>query len=73
MGNLSRRSLLWGGGSLVTVMTVMKTLRAALMGAMHGPDLMQSWLILHQRRYDQPRLQAALRLAQGRSVEPMES
>jgi len=52
---------------------VMKTLRAALMGAMHGPDLMQSWLILHQRRYDQPRLQAALRLAQGRSVEPMES
>jgi glutamyl-tRNA synthetase len=48
---------------------VMKTLRAALMGAMHGPDLMQSWLILHQRQYDQPRLQAALRLAQGRSME----
>jgi glutamyl-tRNA synthetase len=44
---------------------VMKTLRAALMGTMHGPDLIQSWLILHQRHYAQPRLVAALSLAQG--------
>jgi len=45
--------------------TVMKTLRAALMGTMHGPDLIQSWLILHQRQYDRPRLEAALAIAQG--------
>jgi glutamyl-tRNA synthetase len=47
---------------------VMKTLRAALMGSMHGPDLIQSWLILHQRQYDQPRLEAALAVAQGHTL-----
>lgn len=44
---------------------VMKTLRAALMGDMKGPDLVGSWLILHQRGFDQPRLQAAIAQAQG--------
>lgn len=39
---------------------VMRTLRAALTGAMHGPDLVQSWLLLHQRGWDQARLQQAL-------------
>lgn len=39
---------------------VMRSLRAALMGDMHGPDLMQSWLILHQRDLDKPRLQQAI-------------
>ncbi len=43
---------------------VMKTLRAALMGTMHGPDLIQSWLILQKRHYDQPRLLRALALLQ---------
>ncbi|PSN18844.1 glutamate--tRNA ligase [filamentous cyanobacterium CCP5] len=41
---------------------VMKSLRAALMGDLQGPDLSTSWLILHQRGFDQPRLQAALAL-----------
>ncbi len=39
---------------------VMRSLRAALMGDMHGPDLIQSWLILHQRDLDKPRLQQAI-------------
>jgi glutamyl-tRNA synthetase len=39
---------------------VMRSLRAALTGDMHGPDLIQSWLILHQRNLDKPRLQQAL-------------
>ncbi len=43
---------------------VMRTLRAALTGAVHGPDLTQSWLLLHQRRTDGPRLQAALAVTQ---------
>lgn len=42
---------------------VMRSLRAALTGDMHGPDLIQSWLILHQRNLDNPRLQQALKLA----------
>ncbi|MBD2076067.1 glutamate--tRNA ligase [Phormidium sp. FACHB-592] len=42
---------------------VMRTLRAALTGAMHGPDLVQSWLLLHQRGLDQSRLQQALEAA----------
>ncbi|WP_448561879.1 glutamate--tRNA ligase [Trichothermofontia sp.] len=43
---------------------VMRTLRAALTGAVHGPDLTQSWLLLHQRGMDEPRLQAALAVTQ---------
>ncbi|WP_448572886.1 glutamate--tRNA ligase [Trichothermofontia sp.] len=43
---------------------VMRTLRAALTGAVHGPDLTQSWLLLHQRGTDRPRLQAALAVTQ---------
>lgn len=39
---------------------VMRSLRAALTGDMHGPDLIQSWLILHQLSLDQPRLQQAI-------------
>jgi len=41
---------------------VMRSLRAALTGDMHGPDLVQSWLILHQRDLDRYRLQQALRV-----------
>lgn len=44
---------------------MMKSMRAALMGDMQGPDLMASWLILHQRQFDVPRLKAALELAQS--------
>ncbi|PSB26380.1 glutamate--tRNA ligase [Stenomitos frigidus] len=44
---------------------VMRTLRAALTGAIHGPDLVQSWLLLHQHGLDQPRLQDALVAAQA--------
>ena len=40
---------------------VMRSLRAALTGDMHGPDLIQSWLILNERNLDKPRLQQALR------------
>lgn len=39
---------------------VMRSLRAGLTGDMHGPDLIQSWLILHQRNLDKLRLQQAL-------------
>ncbi|MEO1068574.1 MAG: glutamate--tRNA ligase [Cyanobacteria bacterium J06638_6] len=42
---------------------VMKSLRAALMGALKGPDLMESWLILHQRGFDVTRLKGALALS----------
>ncbi|HEY9735538.1 MAG TPA: glutamate--tRNA ligase [Trichocoleus sp.] len=44
---------------------VMKTLRAALMGDLKGPDLVDSWLILHQRKFDAVRLKAALALVQA--------
>ncbi|MDG2989744.1 glutamate--tRNA ligase [Candidatus Synechococcus calcipolaris G9] len=40
----------------------MRTLRAALTGAIHGPDLIETWLILHQRRWDIPRLERAISL-----------
>jgi glutamyl-tRNA synthetase len=40
---------------------VMRSLRAALTGEMHGPDLIQSWLLLHQHKLALPRLQAAIR------------
>ncbi|MEB3314058.1 MAG: glutamate--tRNA ligase [Cyanobacteriota bacterium] len=41
---------------------VMKSLRAALMGRLQGPDLMESWWILRQRQVDGARLQGALAL-----------
>ncbi len=39
---------------------VMRSLRAALMGDMQGPDLVESWTILHQQGYDMQRLEAAV-------------
>ncbi|MBF2064100.1 MAG: glutamate--tRNA ligase [Calothrix sp. C42_A2020_038] len=39
---------------------VMKAVRASLTGETHGPDLIQSWLLLNQISLDQPRLQSAL-------------
>ena len=39
---------------------MMRSLRAALMGDMQGPDLVESWVILHRRGFDQPRLEAAI-------------
>ena len=39
---------------------VMRSLRAALTGEVHGPDLIESWLLLHQRGLDVPRLHKAL-------------
>ncbi|MGL5035863.1 MAG: glutamate--tRNA ligase [Microcystaceae cyanobacterium] len=39
---------------------VMKSLRAGLMGTVHGPDLIQSWLLLNQKGWDQIRLIQAL-------------
>ena len=41
---------------------VMRSLRAALMGDMQGPDLVDSWLILNLRGFDQTRLDYALGL-----------
>ncbi len=41
---------------------VMRSLRAALTGEMHGPDLIQSWVLLHQKGWDQPRFEKALSL-----------
>jgi glutamyl-tRNA synthetase len=39
---------------------VMRSLRAAFMGEMNGPDMLQSWLLLNQRGWDRVRLQQAL-------------
>jgi glutamyl-tRNA synthetase len=39
---------------------VMRSLRAALTGDVHGPDLIESWVLLHQHRIAQTRLQHAL-------------
>ena len=39
---------------------VMRSLRAALTGDIHGPDLIASWLLLHQQGKDKTRLQEAL-------------
>ena len=44
---------------------IMRSLRAALMGDMQGPDLVESWVILHRRGFDQQRLEAATKLAQS--------
>jgi glutamyl-tRNA synthetase len=38
----------------------MKSLRAALLGSLQGPDLLSTWLLLHRRRQDLPRLQRCL-------------
>ncbi|MEM9977389.1 MAG: glutamate--tRNA ligase [Cyanobacteria bacterium P01_D01_bin.2] len=43
---------------------IMRSLRAALMGDMQGPDLVDSWLILHQRGFDQGRLEGAISISQ---------
>ncbi|MBE9204734.1 glutamate--tRNA ligase [Synechocystis salina LEGE 06099] len=42
---------------------VMKSLRAGLMGTVQGPDLLQSWLLLHQKGWATTRLTQAI--AQG--------
>ncbi|NEP60832.1 MAG: glutamate--tRNA ligase, partial [Symploca sp. SIO2G7] len=42
---------------------VMRSLRAALTGDVHGPDLMESWVILHQQGRDKIRLKQALAIA----------
>ncbi|TAF10972.1 MAG: glutamate--tRNA ligase [Nostocales cyanobacterium] len=39
---------------------VMRSLRAALTGDVHGPDLIQSWLLLNQIGLDQQRLNQAI-------------
>ena len=42
---------------------VMRSLRAGLMGELQGPDLLQSWVLLHQKGWDKSRLEQALELA----------
>mgnify|MGYP003919924417 FL=1 len=42
---------------------IMRSLRAALMGDMQGPDLVESWVILHRRGFDQQRLAEAAAVA----------
>ena len=39
---------------------VMRSLRAGLTGALQGPDLIQSWVLLHKRGVDKVRLQQAM-------------
>jgi glutamyl-tRNA synthetase len=39
---------------------VMQSLRAALTGEVHGPDLIQSWLLLHQHQLAAPRITQVL-------------
>jgi glutamyl-tRNA synthetase len=42
---------------------VMRSLRAALTGDVHGPDLIQSWLLLNQINLDKSRLNKAIAAA----------
>ncbi len=42
---------------------VMKSLRAALTGALQGPDLVQSWLLLSHKGLDRERFEQALSIA----------
>jgi len=46
---------------------IMRSLRVALTGDVHGPDLVQSWLLLNQIGLDQPRLNRAIAAS---SVKP---
>jgi glutamyl-tRNA synthetase len=39
---------------------VMKTMRAALLGSLQGPDLLTTWLLLHRRGIDRPRIERCL-------------
>ena len=39
---------------------LMKSLRAALLGCLQGPDLLETWLLLHRLGEDKPRLERAL-------------
>ncbi|GBF79621.1 glutamate--tRNA ligase [Aphanothece sacrum] len=39
---------------------IMRSLRAGLMGELHGPDLIQSWLLLNEKGWDKTRLQDGL-------------
>ncbi len=39
---------------------IMRSLRAGLMGELHGPDLVQSWLLLYQKGWDKTRLKDGL-------------
>ncbi len=41
---------------------VMRSLRVALTGEVHGPDLIQSWGLLHQRGLDRTRLETVLKV-----------
>ncbi len=41
---------------------VMRSLRVALTGAVHGPDLIQSWGLLHQKGLDRTRLATVLKV-----------
>jgi len=45
---------------------VMRSLRAALTGDLHGPDLIQSWLLLNQVGSDKLRLQQAIALSHSK-------
>lgn len=40
---------------------VMRSLRAGFMGELKGPDLIQSWLLLNQKGWDQIRLESSLK------------
>ncbi|MEB3210304.1 MAG: glutamate--tRNA ligase family protein, partial [Leptolyngbyaceae bacterium] len=44
---------------------VMKSLRAGLTCDLKGPDLVESWLLLHQRGIDASRLEQAIAIAEG--------
>lgn len=44
---------------------VMRSLRATLTGQVHGPDLIETWLLLHQLGWAQMRLNQGLSLAQA--------
>jgi glutamyl-tRNA synthetase len=39
---------------------IMKSLRAALLGSLQGPDLLATWLLLHRSGDDRPRIARCL-------------
>ena len=38
----------------------MRSLRVGLTGALHGPDLIQSWVLLNQKASDKARIEQVL-------------
>jgi glutamyl-tRNA synthetase len=48
---------------------IMRSLRASLTGELHGPDLIQSWLLLNDKGLDKIRLQQAITVSSDQRID----